>query len=244
MGETGTPAQNDPLGLLLAVQEKDLFLDQLAYRRQELPERAHLAEIDDSVAALRQRAGELGARQDLLAKRQTEIEGHIESYSKRIEAIEARLRQGSDYRDAQAMSGELDSLARHKRGLEDDELDVMEALEPAEKELSEAEAELVRLAAARTEAAEALSAAEREIDKEAGAIARQRAQLAAGLPAELASTYERLRERLGGVGAAKLIDGHCSGCHLALPTSERDRLSRAPAGTVAYCDQCGRILVP
>lgn len=244
MGDTQTSAPSDPLTLLLSVQEKDVSLDQLAYRRRELPERRRLAEIDDSLTALRQRAAELAARKELLSKRQAEIEGHVESYTKRIAAIEARMRQTGDYREAQAMSAELDSLARHKRGLEDDEIAVMEELEPVERDEAAAESELSGIATTRAELETALGSAEAEIDAEADKLRQERQGLASGLPAELASTYERLRERLGGIGAAKLVGGRCSGCHLELPSSERERLARAEPGTVAYCDQCGRILVP
>lgn len=244
MGDTETSALADPLALLLSVQEKDLSLDQLAYKRRELPERKRLAELDETLGSLRQQAAELAAQRELLAKRQSEIEGHIESYTARIAAIEARLRQGGDYRDAQAMGAEMDSLARHKRGLEDDELDVMEALEPVEKEEAKVDADLTEAADARAEAETALQSAEAEIDSEANRVRGERQAMAAELPEDLAATYERLRERLGGIGAARLVDGRCSGCHLELPSSERERLSHAPPGTVAYCDQCGRILVP
>lgn len=120
----------------------------------------------------------------------------------------------------------------------------MEALEPLGQELAKLEQELAGGEAARQEAAAALASAENEIDAEAASISAERGALASGLPADLAATYERLRERLGGIGAARLTDGRCSGCHLALPTSERERVLNSPPGTLAYCDQCGRILVP
>ena len=71
----------------------------------------------------------------------------------------------------------------------------------------------------------------------------ERGGLAAGIPDDLHATYDRLRAKLGGIGAAKLVGGSCSGCHLTLPAQERARIKAAPPDELVFCDQCGRILV-
>ena len=58
-----------------------------------------------------------------------------------------------------------------------------------------------------------------------------------------ADEYERLRARLGGIGAAHVVHGACSGCNLALSSTELDHLRHAASGTISHCEQCGRILV-
>ncbi len=60
---------------------------------------------------------------------------------------------------------------------------------------------------------------------------------------DLLARYEQLRAKLGGTGAARLVGGSCSGCHLALPAMELDRVRKAPPDAVITCEQCGRILV-
>jgi predicted nucleic acid-binding Zn-ribbon protein len=45
------------------------------------------------------------------------------------------------------------------------------------------------------------------------------------------------------VGAARLEQGSCTGCHLKLPSTEVERLRKLDPDEVAFCDQCGRILV-
>ena len=89
-----------------------------------------------------------------------------------------------------------------------------------------------------------LAIEEASIDHEAAATRATRDQLAPSVAPELAAAYERLRTKLGGIGAARLVSGACSGCHLQLPAGELDRLRHAPPDAVSYCDQCGRILVP
>jgi predicted nucleic acid-binding Zn-ribbon protein len=236
-------SQPDALRLLLEVQAQDIVLDQIAYRRRELPERAALASVEQQMKALSVRISALSEQRDVLSARQAEIEEQVTGFDRRIAAIEERIRQGGDYRDVQHMSDEVGSLSRHRSELEDAELEVMEQLEPIETELGELHTELATCDGMRTEAAASLAAAELATDEEAAAVKQRRHDLAAGLPGPLANSYERLRERLGGVGAARLSDGMCSGCHLKLPSSERDRILHAAPDEIHYCDQCGRILV-
>ena len=236
-------AETEPLALLLDVQQRDLLIDQVTYRRRELHERKALAEIDVRIQALEARGATVRSESSHLGGRQADIESQVVTYTDRIAVIENRLRQGGAYREVQAMSEETGSLARHRRELEDKELEVMELLEPVEQELEAIEGELSVLAGEREGAAAALAAAEAALDSELEKVHAERDTLATGLPIDLAATYERLRQRLGGIGAAKLVEGACGGCHLHLPTGERERLLHSAPGEVVYCDQCGRILV-
>lgn len=238
------PDDAAPLRLLLEVQEVDLALDQLEYRRRELPERKAADALETQQQVLDDRMRQVASTFDSLTIRQNEIDGHVGSYSSRISAIEGRLRQGGgDYREVQAMSGEIESLERQRRELEERELEVMEQLEPVEQELEVLAGERAALESAQEAAADALRAAEQAIDAETAHVRARRRELASGLPESLAADYDRLRGRLGGIGAARLVQGTCSGCHLRLASSERDRLLHAAAGAVVHCDQCGRILV-
>jgi predicted nucleic acid-binding Zn-ribbon protein len=232
------------LGLLLEVQDHDLLLDQLAYRRREFPERRALSEIEARLALAEEKLAELRSVADTMAGRQAAIEEEIAAISKRIVAIEGRLRSGGDYREAQALGAEIDSLARRRREFEDRELELMEQQEPIGQELATAEGLVIELTKERTRITENLRGAEAELDSEIAAVKKGRDELAVALPDELSSVYENLRRRLGGIGAARLTDGACSGCHLRLPNSERARVSRASPDEIVYCEQCGRILVP
>ncbi len=242
-GRVDSEGAGSPLALLLEVQAHDVLLDQLAYRRRELEERRALAHIDQEIGVLEARAVKINAELSDLSVHQAEIESQVSTISSRIGAIEARLRQGGAFREIQAMSEETESLARHRRELEDRELEIMEQIEPVEGELAAIEGQLEALRGEREAAATALTDAETAVDSEAAGMRSEREHLVAQLPEALASDYERLRGRLGGIGAARLVDGACSGCHLRLPSSERERLLHAAPGEIVHCDQCGRILV-
>jgi len=245
-GQTPSLSRSPQLSLLLELQEQDLALDRLAYRRRELEERASVSELSARLTEQQARVVEAQEQRDKLASQQQVFDQRSEAVGARIVRIEQRLRSGraGSYRDEQAMGEEAASLARQRREIEDQELEVMEALEPLDRELTALEEGADSLFEELALAREQLAIAEATIDDEAAAARASRDELALRVPPDLAASYERLRAKLGGVGAARLVGGACGGCHLQLPAGELDRLRHSAPDSVVYCDQCGRILVP
>lgn len=238
--------ETSPLRHLLALQDEDVHGDQLAYRRRHLPEQAALDAVDGRLEALAASARAVEQRRAELAEREAELERQTAEVVSRIAAIEERSRSGAaaSYRDQEAMATEVASLARRRSELEEQELEILEQSEPLDAELASLAADRRELDEQARAASAALAAASAQVDGELAVSGARRRSLTAAVPPVLLDEYERLRARLDGVGVARLVRGACSGCHLTLPATEIDRLRRAPAGTVAHCDQCGRILVP
>ena len=235
------------LELLLAVQERDLALDRLHHRRATLPERAALAEAEAARAGIRGRLAELAAPRDALARDQRKHEDEAQALAEQATAVEKRMYSGevSSPRELQAMQADVEQLRRHQRTVEERALEAMEQLEPLLAEAARLEEQLARTDAAADEARAALAAAEAVVDGEIGAEqgARDAAVAAVGDPA-LVADYERRRAKAQGPGAARLVGNRCQACHLTIPATEVDQIRKAPEGTVAYCDNCGAILVP
>ncbi|MGH9178692.1 MAG: zinc ribbon domain-containing protein [Acidimicrobiales bacterium] len=230
---------------LLEVQEHDTTIDQLRHRRAHLPERAELVTVTAGGDRLRAQRTELGARRDEVLGRQSRLEASLTAADDRITEIDGRLYSGqvTATRDILAMTAEIESLKSRRSSLEDQVLVAMEEDEPLAAEVADLESQV---AAAEQEAERlraTIAAAEAEIDAELATMAEERAGCAAQVPADLLATYERLRARLGGIGAARLVGANCAGCHLTLPAQELARIKREPPDALVFCDQCGRILV-
>ena len=67
--------------------------------------------------------------------------------------------------------------------------------------------------------------------------------MAAELPDDLLSLYDRLRESKGGVGAALLRAKSCGGCMLDIDNAELATIRAAADDDVIRCEECSRILV-
>ncbi|HEY5025045.1 MAG TPA: C4-type zinc ribbon domain-containing protein [Acidimicrobiales bacterium] len=235
-----------PLARLLEVQDHDTVVGQIRHRRATLSERGELANVDGQLGVLEIRTKELALQRDELGDRQGVLEHQIDASRTRRDTLEKRLFGGQVVasRELQAMNEEVKHLARHISELEDREIEVMEALEPVDRELAagdvtrhtlEADAERLRAVIAQSEQA---------LDTELAEQNRARAAAASGVRDDLLARYEQLRAKLGGTGAARLAGGSCSGCHLTLSSMELDRVRKAPPEAVITCEQCGRILVP
>jgi predicted nucleic acid-binding Zn-ribbon protein len=230
---------------LLDVQERDSALDQLAYERETLPERTLVASVEARLADLRARAAVLENRRQELSTNEQRLEEEIASVVARIQQLERRMYGGevSASRELSAMAEEVQSLGRRRSSLEDREIELMEEREPVDRELAALAAEQGGAEQESERDHAALAAAEAVIDEKSARELEAREAAATGLPSALLTEYERLRKRLGGVGAARFVNGSCTGCHLTLPASETDRIRHAPPDALLTCEQCGRILV-
>lgn len=229
---------------LLDLQAIDTALAQLAHRRRNLPELVELTRLTAEISALQDERVRAQVGVDDLDRDIARLERDVEQVRARKEKDQARLDAGTGpARELEALQHELASLQRRQSELEDAELELMEQRERASGELVEVEQ---RLATARERYAEV----ETRRDQTLADIARDeefrtsgRQPLAADLPADLVTLYERIREQAGGVGAALLRAGRCEGCRLELSGSERARFKAAPPDEVLRCDECRRILV-
>jgi predicted nucleic acid-binding Zn-ribbon protein len=120
----------------------------------------------------------------------------------------------------------------------------METREPLDAAVSEVDehrsvlaAEMDRMRRTLTEA-EAVIAAEAKQEREA------RDAIAAGIDPALVKEYERCRNQAQGVGVARLVGNTCQGCHLTIPATEVERIKKSAGSPLAFCDNCGAILVP
>ncbi|HZZ97707.1 MAG TPA: C4-type zinc ribbon domain-containing protein, partial [Jatrophihabitantaceae bacterium] len=82
-----------------------------------------------------------------------------------------------------------------------------------------------------------------EIDQGIAERTKERSAVAADLPGDLMTLYERAREHGGGVGAAMLRNRRCEGCRIELSGSELSSVRTAAPDEVVRCDNCRRILV-
>jgi predicted nucleic acid-binding Zn-ribbon protein len=233
------------LDALLGLQDHDTRIDQELHRKAHLPERAQLAEVSAATAREESARSSVASGRDVVAGRQGEAERELKATEDRIVQVNKRLYGGtvSASRDLQAMANDVEGLRRRASELEDRVLGLMEQREPLDEQVGEYDARLALLSQRRSELVEQLQAAEADVDGSLSLLQAERQEAAGGIDPPLLSRYERLRERLAGVAVARLTGGRCDGCHLSLPAMELDRIRHDAAGSLEYCEQCGRILV-
>jgi predicted nucleic acid-binding Zn-ribbon protein len=230
--------------VLLVVQEHDTTVDQIAHRRRTLPARGQLEEAMAKLTAVEARAVEVEAGRAELARGQQRLEDEISLLRDKVKQHDTQLYSGTiaNPRDLQALQDEIAALRRRIVQLEDQELEVMEQIEPLEAELARLgqEREDVDGEAGRLRAA--IAEQEVELDAELAGVRAERDAAAAQVEPALLEEYEDLRPRLGGIAIARLVGGSCGGCHLALSAMEVDRIRHLAPEEPARCEECGRLL--
>jgi predicted nucleic acid-binding Zn-ribbon protein len=227
------------------VQELDSRLDALRHQLATIPEAVQLADLATRRAEVDGAVRDLRVEVDDLTAEQKRADADVEQVKARRVRDQGMVDAGSisDPKALQRMLGELESLQRRISDLEDVEIEVMERLETAqtgletrERELVDLDEQMVKLEAARADAAGKLEQALAEASAE-------RATTVSGVPADLLALYEKLREQKGGVGAAALRRRECGGCRLTLNPSDLATIAAAPSDEVVRCEECSRILV-
>jgi predicted nucleic acid-binding Zn-ribbon protein len=229
---------------LLVVQAHDTQLHQLAHKRAHLPARDELALALDEEQIAGEELEIAKAKAGDVRRELTRVEDELSKVAARRQRDRERLESGGGQsRELVTLQQDIELLERRRDRLEEEALEVMERLEEAQGAVAGLEESLKRLGAR--------GAALRErLDQELALIAQAetaereaRAAAAEGLDEGLLKLYERLRERLGGVGAAPLTRRRCEGCGMDVNSSDLAAIGALAKDDVARCEECGRILV-
>lgn len=229
---------------LLAVQAIDTTIQHLDHRHEHLPERATLADLEAQLAANRKESEEAEARKADLVKAQKRIEVEIADIEAKIEHDNELLYGGSsDPSVLQSLQHEIGTRRQQISKLEDDELELMEQVEPIDAQLATLADAKAALDEDAVQTTATLATKETEIEAERAAAVARRATLAADIDDEALARYDTVRGRLGGLAVAPLEAGVCGSCHMKLSAVEYDRIQHLPPDAEIECEDCGRFLV-
>ncbi|MGL5824315.1 MAG: zinc ribbon domain-containing protein [Nocardioides sp.] len=210
-----------------------------------MPEHAELVALTQTRAELDNQVRDARIVVEDLTADQLKADQDVELVKARRTRDQDRIDQGviSNPKDLERMQHELVSLDRRIGVLEDEELEIMERLEDAQRTLDSLAAQLTAV----DERGRSLVAARDEqtavLDASLAECAAERDVLIADLPADLLALYDRLRVAKDGVGAAELRQRQCAGCRLTVDNLELAKIKALPSDEVVRCEECQRILV-
>ncbi|MBI4955412.1 MAG: hypothetical protein HY908_25540 [Myxococcales bacterium] len=191
-----------------------------------------LRDIDAQLARDRQSVVEMEkTRQELM----TELRQH----EKLIERSRDRLGRARTERESQAAEREVDELRKLGRDRDEDIRRVVGLIDQARASIVQGEAKQVELRAQLEADPSGASQAGAAIRAELEQKTKERAALAAKLPARILRRYQTVSARRP-VALAKTHDGTCLGCHIGLPPAMfHQMLSRTQ---FEECPHCHRII--
>lgn len=226
---------------LLAISEIDLALvkNQTDRARLQGSDSIQVAnqkvlELSDLLIDHRNAVGEL----ELELKRS---ENDMELVESRIAKDKQRLAATTSAKDAQGIEHELESLAKRQSELEDFELNIMELLEQAKKQLEVTSAEKQKAEHDVAEQNRSFELQFRAIEQENSSLNQKHQQLVSTLSPELAEVYRKKASRSVAVG--RLTGRECGACRLTITATNLDEINALPADEIAECPNCQAFLV-
>jgi len=228
---------------VLAIAEIDLKIATINQKIKTLPETVHHKELTIQFETTRDLR--IAAETELsdLSGEINRAENDVEQVAKRIEKDEIRLNAGQGTpKELEQLQHELKSLGARRSELEEIELEVMlraDEIKARINDLKIKEAELVgKVAEALTLKDFALAT----LDSDLNSANKERAELVTQIDKSLIDLYEKIRSN-GVVAAARIINGRCGGCNLAINSGDLTKILALPEEEVARCEECRCILV-
>lgn len=227
---------------LLDLQAIDDELTRITQHRKRLEQAGDITVAEAQRSALRRTAADRRGELEDLRTRIGRLETDVRTVEQRLERDRQRLATTSSAKDASGLEQEIGSLRRRREALEDDELELMQAVETQEAAFAAVEAELrgveERVARLRTDRDDALAG----LAEQRASASERREAVVADLPADLVALYDRQRTRYG-VGAARLVGVVSHGSNMALTGADLAEVRAAAPDAVVLDPESSCILV-
>ncbi|MGM7667050.1 zinc ribbon domain-containing protein [Microbacterium sp. A93] len=238
---TATPA--DQLRLL-DLQQLDTALDRARHRMQQLRQDPGYAGLQRALAERQAAAEQSAAAWEQARETVRQAESRVAEVRGRRDRNQKRLDAGQgSAKDLESMMHELATLTALQDEHEGTELEAMEAAEQSEAADAVAQQDLAAARSAAQERGAALKEEAAAVAAEGNDLTGQRKAMAATLPADLVARYDKLRERNGGIGAARLIGNTSEASGMPISPADLAQIEQADAQTLVFCPDSGAILV-
>lgn len=175
-----------------------------------------------------------------LRKKYREIEAELNMNAPRIEKSKEKLRSVKNNKEYQSLLKEIEELKKQSSSMEDDMLECLEQIERSEASVKESEADFrsieERIQQEREDVAQESQKGRLELDT----LDVQWKEVSAAVAPEIMKTFEKIRQMVGGMTIAPVIDAVCQACNMNIPPQLYNELQRFES--IKYCPSCQRII--
>lgn len=226
-----------PLKLILDIQELDIKMIRLmSLKRQRQKE---LNQLHMITAELKTQKGLKHDEIQAMDASIKEQEEKIDALVARIKSLEEKQSSIKKIDEFNAMTQEMTSAEREKKGLEQEVLALVDQKSAEEELLEKIEMNLKTSVESGVDLEKEIGASIAEINAEGAVLKDQRDLMAKGADKETMAIYERLLKNKRDRVIVAIENRYCSGCHIAL-TAQHENVVRKGENLV-FCEHCSRI---
>ena len=239
------PLDTSQLDALRALLDADRWIERVIAQREHLPELEELSTLEGELRSLLAALHEAEATAEPVRRAYAAAQATAGKHLERARDLERSLESSTgSARELAAMQHELEQVRARTGAAEDEELDLLLALEPLDLTISAIKERAQPGVTRRGELRASVAQLRASLDEEITALRATREELAHALAAPWRQRYETALARVGISGAARVDAGRCDGCRIALSPLDLDRFKHLEEGVVMDCPECGRLLVP
>lgn len=201
---------------LLILQDRDQKIKALRNQQKSLPKDKKALEDKLLAAKTGLDAAKMLVKENEVERRKLELEVQGKRGSiARFKTQQQATRKNDEF---QAFNNEIAHFEAEIRGLEDRELVLMEQAEALQSKAAATEKEYTKFQLSIQEQISKLEAGAQAAIGRLKDLDADRAKLAANVPEETLSLYERLFNKKGDAAIVPLAHEVCGGCHMKVPT--------------------------
>ncbi|MBI2441732.1 MAG: hypothetical protein HYV35_10220 [Lentisphaerae bacterium] len=223
---------------LLIVQERDCRIARCRQELDDIPSRKQSAEskLADDRAALEKAQATLKAR--LAAIKNAEVE--IETIRQQVAKLREQQFQIKSNEEFKVLNKEIAGLQEKIKLREDNELELMESAEQAQREANNLKTQLGGAETTVRGECRQLDERHKNLEAEMQQLLQERQGLATVVPADWLTHYTRVMENRRDIALVSLEGNACGACHMTLPPHILQEAKWA--AEIITCSFCGRLL--
>jgi predicted nucleic acid-binding Zn-ribbon protein len=223
---------------LLILQDRDRKIRLLRQEQKSAP--LERKAMEDKLTSAQTQLEGLRLKAKEIEVERKKLENEAQTVRERIAKYQAQKFQTRKNDEFAALSHEIERGEKDIQGIEDRELDLMEAAEIQKSVIGDAEKQFAAIKSQFERQTADIDQKTKAIADQLGEVESDRAKLVEAVDEDLRDTYERLLRSKNGEAVVGLQHDVCSGCHMKVtPTTSSKCRARKE---IVHCENCGRIL--
>lgn len=235
-------ARPEEIDALYEVQQIDLDIKKLTKTFDELPQRKTIIDARSKREQIEQKKSKIESLLKDAKKQLTRINDEDASLQKKEDGVQAAIEAaGTDYRNAESRTKELNGIFKRREELAKNRSDAEAELSKVKKLDEQVDAALKELDAIEGNATESFKQEGAKLKADIATGEKKRQSILENVSDEVATLYDRTSKNFDTVFIGKLENGACGVCRAKIEHGRLiDMYHQAPLST---CPSCKRLLI-
>jgi predicted nucleic acid-binding Zn-ribbon protein len=229
---------NPTVEALLVLQERDARVSSLTAELEALPDQ--IEAVEREVAARNAKFDEVKTRTRQIEADRKKIDLDVQSKQAAIARYKSQQQQTRKNEEFAALNHEIEHAEKEISGLEDRELELMEAYDKGLAAVAEAQKELTAFQEKAKHKKADLEKRSSVVSAELIIAEQKQAEAEKAVPEDDLPRYRRILKSKKDVAIVPIRGGACGGCHMKL--TPNTVISARAADHLVSCDNCGRLV--